>query len=87
MYAIRSYYEFGIPKRALYQQIIREAYHYMYLGVSPFVAYTTISNMYMVMGNRAAAADALRQALAEENVPALRRLLEQLERGSVFPNR
>jgi len=79
--------KFGIPKRALYQQIIREAYHYMYLGVSPFVAYTTISNMYMVMGNRAAAADALRQALAEENVPALRRLLEQLERGSVFPNR
>lgn len=79
--------KFGIPKQVLPQKIIREAYHYMYLGVSPVVAYTTISNMHMVMGNRAAAVDALRQGLAEENNPVLRIRLEQLERGGVFPNR
>ena len=39
-----------IPKGILPQHIIQEAYHYMFLGVSPVVAYQTMSNMYLVHG-------------------------------------
>lgn len=74
-------HRFAVSKGVLPQQIIQEAYHYMYLGVSPIVTYQTISNMYVLMGNRAAAADAIRRALEETDIPYLRSRLEQLERG------
>lgn len=75
----------AIPKGVLPQHIIREAYHYIYLGVSPVVAYQTISNMYMVMGNRREAIAVLREALAEREDPFLRERLRQLE-GSGEPD-
>jgi len=68
-----------IPKGVLPQHIIREAYHYMFLGVSPVVAYQTMSNMYMVMGDRRGAVEVLRKALAETDEPYLRERLRQLE--------
>jgi hypothetical protein len=79
--------KFGIPKKVIPEQIIRESYHYVFLGVSPVVAYQTISNMHMLMGNRAAAADAIRKLLEEVEVPFLRARLEQIERGDIFPKR
>jgi hypothetical protein len=73
-----------IPKGVIPQHIIREAYHYTFLGVSPIVAYQTMSNMYMVMGRRDLAIEALRKGLEEsgEN-PYLRGRLLQLEQGGV----
>jgi len=68
-----------IPKGILPQHIIREAYHYIFLGVSPVVAYQTMSNMYMVMGDRRGAVEVLRKALAETDEPFLRERLRQLE--------
>jgi len=43
--------KFGISKGYLPNHVIREAYHYMFLGVSPVVAYQTIARMYMLMGD------------------------------------
>jgi len=71
----------AIPKGILPQHIIREASHYIYLGVSPVVAYQTMSNMYMVMGDRKGAIDVLRNALAENEEPYLRGRLMQLQGG------
>jgi hypothetical protein len=71
-----------IPKTMLPRQIIWEAYHYMYLGVSPLVAYQTMSNMYQLMGNTPAAIQALKKALEEKNDPYLRSQLIRLERMS-----
>jgi hypothetical protein len=68
-----------IPKTKIPQQIIWEAYHYMYLGVSPFVAYQTMSNMYQMMGNTPAAIQVLKKALEEKNDPYLRSQLIRLE--------
>ena len=79
--------KFAIPKNILPKHIILEAYHYMFLGVSPVVAYSTMSNMYEMMGDRAAAIDVLRKALAESEEPYLRGRLMQLEGGSVLPGR
>jgi hypothetical protein len=59
----------------------------MYLGVSPVVAYSTMSNMYEMMGDRAASIEVLRKALAESEEPYLRNRLMQLEGGSVPPGR
>jgi hypothetical protein len=70
-----------IPKSVLPRHIIAESYHYMYLGVSPLIAYQNITNMYMLLGNRKAAVDALRKALEEHDAPYLRNLLTQLEQG------
>jgi hypothetical protein len=70
-----------IPKGVIPQHIIQEAYHYTFLGVSPIVAYQTMSNMYMVMGRRDLAIDALRKALEEAgDNPYLRDHLMRLER-------
>lgn len=69
-----------IPKSQIPQQIIWESFHYMYLGVSPVVAYQTMSNMYLVMGNRQAAIESIRMALAYGDQPFLRARLMQLER-------
>jgi hypothetical protein len=74
-----------IPKGILPKHIIREAYHYMFLGVSPVVAYQTMSNMYMVMGDRRGAVEILRKGFAETREPFLRERLRQLE-GSGDPN-
>jgi len=70
-----------IPKGTLPQHVIWEAYHYMYLGVSPFTAYQTMSNMYLTMGDRAGAIRALRAALGEFEDPYTRSRLMQLEQG------
>jgi hypothetical protein len=79
--------KFAIQKSALLKHIILEAEHYMYLGVSPIVAYSTMSNMYEMMGDRAAAIEVLRRALAESEHPYLRNRLMQLESGRVPPMR
>jgi hypothetical protein len=71
-----------IPKEILPQHIIRESYHYIFLGVSPAVAYQTMSNMYLVMGNRDKAIQALRDALEEWDDPYLRARIRQLEGGA-----
>jgi hypothetical protein len=73
---IRAY---EIPKGILPQHIIREAYHYMFLGVSPIVAYQTMSNMYMLLGDRMGAVDALRKGFEETDEPFFRERLRQLE--------
>ena len=70
-----------IPKRDLPQHIIREAYHYVFLGVSPVVAYQTMSNMYLLLGQRDKAIWALRQALETVDDPYLRARLTQLQGG------
>jgi len=70
-----------IPKGILPQHIIREAYHYMFLGVSPVVAYQTMASMYLVMGQRDQAIRALRQALETVDDPYLRARLTQLQGG------
>lgn len=74
-----------LPKSAIPQHVIWEAYHYMYLGVSPVLAYQTMSNMYLAMGNRPAAIETLRKALAEVDDPYLRARLAQLEQGGAAP--
>ncbi|HWS15088.1 MAG TPA: hypothetical protein VN450_02740 [Candidatus Methylomirabilis sp.] len=68
-----------IPKGILPRHIIWESYHYIYLGVSPVMAYQTMSNMYMAMGDRAGAIRSLKSALAEMEDPYLRNRLMQLE--------
>ena len=70
-----------IPKGILPQHIIREAYHYMFLGVSPVVAYQTMSNMFLLLGQRDKAIWALRQALETVDDPYLRARLTQLQGG------
>jgi hypothetical protein len=76
-----------IPNQALHYHVIQEAYHYMYLGVSPVVAYQTMSNMYMLLGNRPVAARMLRNALEEVDDPMLRARLQQIEQGGSPPAR
>ena len=72
-----------VPKGILPQHIIQEVYHYTFLGVSQVVAYQTMSNMYMVMGKRDMAIQALRKGLEESNDdPYLRARLMQLEGGA-----
>ena len=70
-----------IPKGILPRHIIRESYHYMFLGISPVVAYQTMSNMYMMLGQRDQAIWALRQALETMDDPYLRARLMQLQGG------
>jgi hypothetical protein len=70
-----------IPKGVLPQHIVRESWHYMFLGVHPVTAYQTMSNMYLIMGNREMAIRMLRLALRELDDPALRARLLQLEGG------
>jgi len=72
----------GIPKGVLPWHVIREAYHYMFLGISPVVAYQTMSNMYLMMGRRDHAIWALRQALETVDDPYLRARIQQLEGGA-----
>jgi len=70
-----------ISKGILPGHIIQEAYHYTYLGISPFVAYQTMANMYLVQGDRTGAILSLRKALADMEEPNLRARLMQLEQG------
>ncbi|MBP2689347.1 MAG: hypothetical protein H6Q83_1534, partial [Deltaproteobacteria bacterium] len=71
-----------ISKSVLPQHIIKEAYHYMFLGVSPVMAYQTMSNMYLLMGRRDQAIWVLRQALETLDDPYLRARLMQIEGGA-----
>jgi hypothetical protein len=70
-----------IPKGVLPQHIIRESYHYMFLGISPVIAYQTMSNMFLLLGQRDKAIWALRQALETVDDPYLRARLMQLQGG------
>ena len=70
-----------IPKGILPRHIIQEAYHYTFLGVSPVVAYQTMANMYLLMGDRRGAIESLRRGLEEVNDPYLRGRLMQLQGG------
>jgi len=70
-----------IPKGILPRHIIQEAYHYTFLGVSPVVAYQTMANMYLMLGDRKGAIDSLRRGLEEVNDPYMRGRLMQLEQG------
>ena len=70
-----------IPKGILPQHIIQESYHYMFLGISPVVAYQTMSNMFQLLGQRDKAIWALRQALETVDDPNLRARLMQLQGG------
>jgi hypothetical protein len=76
-----------ISNGALPYHVIQEAYHYMYLGISPVVAYQTMSNMYMLLGNRPLAAQMIRNALKEVDDPMLRARLSQIEQGGSPPAR
>jgi hypothetical protein len=76
-----------IPKGILPRHIIQEAFHYTFLGVSPVVAYQTMANMYLMMGDRRGAIRSLREALEEVNDPYLRGRLMQLEQGQGAPAR
>ena len=70
-----------IPKGILPKHIILEAYHYTFLGVSPVVAYQTMANMYLMLGDREEAIQSLRRGLEEVNDPYLRARLMQLQGG------
>jgi hypothetical protein len=74
-------YRYGMPNSRIPLHIAWEAYHYMYLGVSPIVTYQTMANMFEIMGNRAEAIRTLRKALEEFDDPYLRARLVQLEGG------
>jgi hypothetical protein len=76
-----------IPKGVLPRHIIQEAYHYIYLGISPVVAYQTMANMYLAMGDRSGAIRSLQMALDQVNDPYLRNRLMQLEQGRGGPAR
>ena len=69
-----------IPKGILPRHIIREAYHYIFLGVSPVIAYQTMSNMYLLLGQRDKAIWALREAW-KRGRSYLRARLMQLQGG------
>jgi hypothetical protein len=70
-----------IPKGILPRHIIQEAYHYLFLGVSPVVAYQTMANMYLMIGDRPGAIESLRRGLKKVDDPYLRGRLMQLEQG------
>jgi hypothetical protein len=76
-----------IQKGILPRHIIREAYHYTFLGISPVVAYQTMANMYLMLGDRPGAVQSLRRAVEEVDDPYLRGRLMQLEQGQGAPPR
>jgi hypothetical protein len=76
-----------ISKGILPWHIIREVYHYTFLGISPVVAYQTMANMYLLLGDRPGAIRSLRSALQEVDDPYLRGRLMQLEQGQSAPAR
>jgi hypothetical protein len=82
--------KYAMPKRStIPQQIIQEAYHYMYLGISPVVAYLTISDMHELLGDRAASIAAIRKGLEqvagdEQAARVLNNRLLQMQGGGTF---
>ncbi|MDD5760905.1 MAG: hypothetical protein PHP88_00140 [bacterium] len=85
---LRAYIrEHELQKGILPRHIINEAYHYMFLGISPVMAYQTMANMYQMMGDRSGAIQCLRRALEEMEDPYLRNRLMQLEQGQGAPAR
>jgi hypothetical protein len=71
--------KFSLPKNRLWHEVIWESYHYMYLGVSPVMAYQNMSAMYEIMGDYQMAVQTLKAALRESDDPYLRARLAQLE--------
>lgn len=82
--------KYTLPKQTtIPQQIIQEAYHYMFLGISPVVAYMTISDMHELLGDRAAAVEAVRKGIDsvgrdEQAARILNNRLLQLQGGGAF---
>jgi hypothetical protein len=76
---------FEIPKSIIPRHIIAESRHYMYLGVSPVVAYQNISTMYQILGDLPAAVQSLKKALETVDAPFLRSRLIQLEQAGGRP--
>ncbi|HEY5997554.1 MAG TPA: hypothetical protein VIU29_11070, partial [Candidatus Deferrimicrobiaceae bacterium] len=82
--------KYALPKReTILRQIIQEAYHYRYLGISPVVAYMTIAEMYEMLGDRAAAIAAIRQGLEivgddPQAAPIFNNRLLQIQGGGAF---
>jgi hypothetical protein len=74
--------KFNLPKNMLWHQVIWESYHYMFLGVSPVMAYQNMATMYEIMGNYPMAVQSLKSALREADDPFLRARLMQIEQGS-----
>jgi hypothetical protein len=74
--------KYQIPKSTTLRHIIAEAHHYMFLGVSPVVAYQNISHMYRMLGDLPAAVQSLRKAIEYVDDPLLRSHLIQLEQAS-----
>jgi hypothetical protein len=70
-----------ISKRVIPFHILNEAYHYRFLGVSPVQTYYTMSNMYLVMGQREKAIATLQAGIRETGHPFLRSRLLQLEQS------
>ncbi len=77
--------KYEIPRKTLPLHVVWEAYHYIYLGVSPVIAYQTMANMYQLMGDRPSAARMLRKALEYVDDPFLRSQLNQVEQGGGMP--
>jgi hypothetical protein len=82
--------KYALPKQTVIpQQVIQEAYHYMYLGISPVLAYLTISDMHEMLHDRPAAIAALRKGIETlgaddpQSGPLLNRL-QQLQGGGAF---
>ena len=71
----------GISKNVIADHIIQEAWHYLYLGVSPVQTYNTIASMYLIKGQRARAIEVLRRGIEETGNPFLRGRLMQLEQS------
>lgn len=78
----------GISKGILPRAIITESYHYLYLGVSPVVVYSNMANMYLTLGERQKAIEALRTVLKHRDSQYLRDMLLRIElQGSRSPLR
>jgi hypothetical protein len=82
--------KYSLDKRTtIPQQIIQEAYHYRFLGISPVVSYLTITDMYELLGDRASAISALQKGIEESGrdeqaVRILNNRLYQLQGGGAF---
>ncbi len=79
--------KYALPKqRVIPQQIIQEAYHYMYLGISPIMAYLTIADMHEMLGDRPAAIAALRKGVEtignDPQASMLTNRMQQLQGGA-----
>jgi len=64
--------KFSIPKNYLLRHVIKEAYHYLFLGVSPIVVYQTMARMYELMGDIPSSKWAWERAIEYVDDPAMK---------------